>query len=552
MAELFIRSESTGRAWKVWPAPEALEPGSVQEAASYLFELKGSGSSAADLLIDDVKLEGLRTTVADTALWRWSPGFHAGVVQAELRVPGNLPRRFELVTDPDLRKLTRDDFDTMVREILSDTFALFSLSAFRKGIAQGSGANKPPAIARLEFLRSRMSELENAVAAIAANPRRHLTAEEVAVPYHRAVRATAPEILRSFRSGNVRRESGTPSRLPGLLKGHLPAQVLIRKRRSSVDIAEHRQILGSLRSWSAWLASAADTMQRAIPQAELSDRGSLASWAARCKVLARRLEGMAAAPAWEDVTQPTAKLALTAIFRNDPLYRRFYRIARDMNLGLAAVFGDFLNMPIARTYDLYELWCFLRLVRAAAERWRDEDINLGALFVKDASSGVTIASGSVSVSIGEKWELLFQKHYREYWTTDDRRGSFSRTMAPDIALTRKPPAGRQKQRLIVLDAKYRVEQGLNDALSSIHMYRDALVQELPSGKTKGIVAAAYLLTPYVPELGETFQQTGMPSRLFHPAYRSSFRFGAAMLRPGMSTLEIIAALDAIIQDAKLK
>ena len=60
---------------------------------------------------------------------------------------------------------------------------------------------------------------------------------------------------------------------------------------------------------------------------------------------------------------------LSALFRRDPAYRRFYRLWQDMNLGLAAVFGDFLQMPLARTYDLYELWCFLRLARAAAEEY---------------------------------------------------------------------------------------------------------------------------------------------------------------------------------------
>lgn len=184
--------------------------------------------------------------------------------------------------------------------------------------------------------------------------------------------------------------------------------------------------------------------------------------------------------------------------------------------------------------------------------YRDGDINLGTLFVKRAGGGVAIASGSVSVSIGNNWELLFQKQYQEFWATDDRRGSFSRTMTPDIVLRRMPSGERRNHRLIILDAKYRVENGLNDALSSIHTYRDALVQELPTGETKGIVAAAYLLTPYVPEFGSTFQQTGMPSRLFHPVYRSSFRFGAVMLRPGMSTSEIIAALESVILDAGAK
>ena len=96
-----------------------------------------------------------------------------------------------VVTDPDLRKLTRADFDSMVREILEDTSALFSLSSFRRGIARGSG-RRPPAIARLEFLRSRINELQRVVGAIVRNPRHRLTAEEVSVPYHRATRVTVP------------------------------------------------------------------------------------------------------------------------------------------------------------------------------------------------------------------------------------------------------------------------------------------------------------------------------------------------------------------------
>jgi hypothetical protein len=62
-------------------------------------------------------------------------------------------------------------------------------------------------------------------------------------------------------------------------------------------------------------------------------------------------------------------LVLSALFRNDPAYRRFYHIWQDMNLGIAAVFGDFLSLPLARTFELYELWCFLRLVRAGVEEF---------------------------------------------------------------------------------------------------------------------------------------------------------------------------------------
>jgi hypothetical protein len=119
---LLLRDESSGTAWRVWPDADLVPAGSVHETGSYLFELHDAGTDdgEAGLLVDEVLLEGLRPAGRAVARWRWSPGFHAGIVEVELRLPGHAPRRFEVVTDPDLRKLTRDDFDGMVREILED------------------------------------------------------------------------------------------------------------------------------------------------------------------------------------------------------------------------------------------------------------------------------------------------------------------------------------------------------------------------------------------------------------------------------------------------
>lgn len=548
MTALFIRAEGGGPEWQVWPAPEAVPPGMVREGASYLFELRDSDDAlAADLLIDDVPAEALRSRHPRVARWRWQPGFHAGMVEAALRVPGAGTRRFEITTDPDLRKLTRDDFDAMVREVLEDTFALFSLSAFRKGIARQQ-RNRPPPLARLEFLRSRADAIVNTIASIARAPRHFLRAEEVTVPAHRASRATGPEIIKSFRSGVIRTETVKPSRLPTALRGRLPAQITLRQRRNSVDIPEHRQIKACLKSWASWLNGIADRLTKVSVQDDPEIVTSAGSWAVRARHIARRLNDAAGTGFMSEVSEAPALLRMSSLFRNDPVYQRFYRLWQDMNLGLAALFGDFLNMPLARTYELYELWCFLRLLRAAAEEYGPAGVDLSNLFLSDAAGGVTISAGSIVVPIGGDRVLCFQRQYREYWVEPEGAGSFSRTMVPDVVLA-GTGLGSACRRVIVLDAKYRINDGLNDALNSIHTYRDALVREAESGLPEGIITAAYLLTPHVPTLKEDFKETPVPGRLFHPQYRQKFHFGAVTLRPGMTADDLRACLRAIVADA---
>jgi hypothetical protein len=469
-------------------------------------------------------------------------------ISRALWVPGNASQRFEIITDPDRRKLARGEFDVMVQEILADTFALFSLSGFRKGVARGFG-DKPPAIARLEFLRSRIDELEAIVAVIVRSPCRRLAAEEAIVPYHRASRSTGPEILRSFRSGRILQEHSKPSRLPPPLKGFLPEQIRARRRLSSLDLPEHRQMGACLRFWAGWLNAAAENIERSSAAVDTEFRRSSAAWARRCRRLARRVGVLAETAPFAEAGEAPAHLVLSAVYRNDPSYRRFYRLWQDMNLGIASVFGDYLNLPLARTFELYELWCFLRLVRAGAEQFGPAGVEIKDLFITGVAGGVTLASSAVTVTVGNGLKLCFQKQYREFWIEADGRGSYSRTMVPDVVAAIESSVPGDTDRIVVLDAKYRIEDGLNDALNSIHTYQDALVREVESGKIEGIVSAAYLLSPTLPKLNATYRDTSLPGRLFHPEYRTRFRFGAVTLRPGMSSTDIGAALRVVIADS---
>lgn len=549
MAVLSIQNERADQSWQVWPDAEPIPPGAIRETGRYLFQLDDAEDAAdADLLINDLPLEALRCREPRRARWRWSPGFHAGTVDAELRLSGAGIRRFEIVTDPDLRKLTRADFDLMVREILKDTFGLFSLSGFRKSVAKGTG-QRPPAIARLEFLRSRIEEIEGAIQAIVRRPRCKLTLDEATVPYHQAIRATGPEVLRSLRSGRILTEKRSPSRLPSALAGFLPERIRVQRRRNSFDLPEHRQIAACLRSWADWLTSAAELLDRGGASKDPDINRERQAWAARSRRLSRRLRQLGDQPPFSECGAAPPRLMLSSMFRCDPIYLRFFRLYQDMNMGIAAVFGDFLGMPLARTFELYELWCFLRLVRAAVEEYGSEGLNVGTLFINEPGGAVTIAAGAVTVPVGGGWKLCFQRQYREFWLEPNGHGSFSRTMTPDVVMQNGSAGADAEARLIVLDAKYRIDEGLNAALNSIHTYRDALVREADSGDVKGIVTAAYLLAPNLMDIAPDYRDTSLPGRLFHPEYRKNFRFGAVTLRPGMTASGLQDALRTIVANA---
>lgn len=531
------------RAVRVWPEPEEAPAGLIQETQEHLFVLTGApDGSQADLLVDEVPLEALRAPRLNEAVWRWSPGFHAGAVECRLKLPTSA-HDFVVVTDPAERKLTREAFDLMVREILEDTFALFALGAFRTGVARGTG-QRPPPIARLEFLRSRIELVERIVKAIDARPRRILRAEDEIAPSWRAARATAPEVLKSFRSGRLDSETGTP-RLPPALRGLLPAVIRRKVRRSSLDIPAHRQMKASLEVWARWLEGAAQVLVAAVP-AEPDDSSASRLWAARSRRMARKLRALLALPLFEAVASDTPRPDASAIWRGDPQYRRFAAIHRDMSRGIANVFGDFLQMPLARTFDLYELWAYLRLVRAAVDRFGAEGVDVSGLF--QAGSGITLAAGQAIVRLpAAGFALCFQRRYREYWVEKDGRGSFSREMRPDVAIE---ALEGQPERLIVLDAKYRIGAALNDALASAHMYHDALVSSGTESSIRRIVGASYLISPDSYATPAEWQATPMPGRLFHPAYRSKFRFGAVTLAPGMDATEIRLSLETILDDAR--
>ena len=515
MEALYLTPSGSDVAYRVWPSPEPVPEGAVQEARDHVLELRdAAGADRAELAVEGVTLQPLRSRSPDSARWVWSPGFNAGVAEAELRIRGRTVA-VELVTDPAAGKASREAFDGMVGDILSDTLALLSAGGHRAGLAKGVGS-RPPPLARLEYLRSRAERIAAAVRAIDASPRRTLVAETEAIPYWRAKAATGTEIARSLSTSRLLRDMNKPSILPESLRGHLPAKIRKTVRRSSLDIPEHRAIKACLRHWGQWLSDAAALLAAAPPE---SRKGGAA---ARMRAAGRTLTTLLSLPLFDGVGDAAPRPEATPLFRHEPRYREFMRLHEEMTLGVSPVFGDFLDLPLARTHELYELWAYLRLVRAAADM-EGGPVDVSRLF-KVSSGGVEIAREQIAAKAG-RITVAFQRSFGECWRHPAGIGSTSRIMVPDIVV-----AVDGAERMVAIDAKYRIDGGVADAMTSAHTYRDAIVVS-DKGGIRPLLAGSFLLSPQrVAEAGD-WKAAGSPARFFHAAYRAEYGIGAFSLPP---------------------
>jgi hypothetical protein len=405
----------------------------------------------------------------------------------------------------------------------------------------------------LEFLRSRIEKLEEIIASIDRNALRSLSSRAVWVRPHQARTVSGRELYRSMRSTQLLRLNN--DELAPRLRGFIPAKFLKDVKVRSLDTIENRDIKSALKRWAEWLQGTAGKFgaESRKPKIDVSRKRILKKWESRCTALADRLSKLLLLPMFEGVHESTLPMKLTEVYKREARYRNFFQIAKDFELGITNIFGDFLDVPLAKTFELYELWCFLRILRASRSLFKLNDFDPTDLFRGAFNgAGMTLARGAVTIKLGEGRVLSFQRHYREFWIEPDRRGSFTRRLKPDLSLELATRDSRART-LIILDAKYRIDNNLDDAISSLHTYRDALLQDQGvESPLERIVTGAYLLTPHFNTETRPWMEIESRNRLFHPEYRRAFRFGASTLMPGMSLKDIETALSQILADVGLE
>jgi len=168
-------------------------------------------------------------------------------------------------------------------------------------------------------------------------------------------------------------------------------------------------------------------------------------------------------------------------------YRDFLQIYLILNRGLDITDSDIFKMDIKQISELYEYWCYLKIIQLIAEQ-KDLTIDLRDL--------IKLKSGRFSVSLqkGKKSEVAFfdektgdsiRAYYnRAFPRTETKPITYSQL--PDYTIKFKK-SGFNTPFWYLFDAKYRFEEkdtdsSFNvpkDAIGQLHRYRDSILHSEP-------------------------------------------------------------------------
>lgn len=502
-----LRWRETGDAEREWapllPAPA--DNSGFHETRRYQISKPFLG---AVLFVDD---EPLAADPADSTSWIWEPGFYAGPVTCELTDSSGEPRAlFRLDVAPDARKLGRDEFGAMIRELLELDPALVIGNEPATTITGELGESEDPWVA---FARLRLygPAAAAAIEAIRARPRMALRMRRELAPLRntrRVDRQTAVALRQS------------PAALKAIVNGDCDAggaeRLDVPRIEETLDSAANRAILALIQSLLRRTREVFALLDAKVrdEQESQTETGLANRWPRRRKALesiADRLTRLRRQSPWTEVTRAELSAAGLNAVAADPVYSRAWSLGwralrRGMESGEA---GD--PMWISPTWEIYERWCFVRLARLLREflpnwQWRRDD------------RAWTANDG------GRRIRLELQPTFRAGPTYREWRWSLSKQREPDLLLTVEKG---ESISFLVLDAKYRATRtNVLDAMESAHIYRDSL----RIGEERA--AAALLL---IPAGGGAKWLEEVPFQMAHRVGVHVFNQGAEVALPALVT-----------------
>ena len=390
----------------------------------------------------------------------------------------------------------KEDYQDMLQDI-SNEIAAAVLDFMRNTYHEfsiGSTQNTVPALF-FEIIKRIFDKFQNAANTIISSPHHKLYVEHPIVPAHK---------VKKIDNQTIKWLQKHPEHVVPMYVGYSAVKAPAVKKQITYNTLENQFAKFILKSTVKKLKDFRDRYTRSTRKPEDAVLNSVDSMTAALNKLINTTF-------LREVDDYRATQSMSLVFEMAPGYRELYKYYLMMQRGLS-VHGDVFRMSHKDTAQLYEYWCFIKLVTLMKRNYRLASSDV----IKVDNTGVTI-----SLVKGKKSEVKFiNPRTGELITLSYNPGEQNTqtvNQKPDNVLTLEKKGSNVPYKY-VFDAKYRIENNPSDPfypdtkpgpkvsdINTMHRYRDSIVYESDTPSRfmfEKTMFGAYVLFPYDDPDGE--------------------------------------------------
>lgn len=390
----------------------------------------------------------------------------------------------------------KEDYQDMLQDIsneISGAVLDFMRNTYQE-FSIGCTQNTVPALF-FEIIKRIFDKFQNAANTIISSPHHKLYVEHPVVPAHK---------VKKIDNQTIKWLQKHPQNVVPMLAGYSAIKAPTVKKQITYNTIENQFTKFILKSTVKKLRDFRDRYTRSTRKPESAVLDSVDSMTA---VLNKFVNGSFL----REVDDYKATQSMSLVFEMAPGYRELYKYYLMMQRGLS-VHGDVFRMSLKDTAQLYEYWCFIKLVTLMKRNYHLASSDV----IKVDNTGVTI-----SLVKGKKSEVKFVNPRTGEMITlaynPGEQNTQTVNQKPDNVLTLEKK-GTDVPYMYVFDAKYRIENNPTDSfypdtkpgpkvddINTMHRYRDSIVYENTEASRfmfEKKMFGAYVLFPYDDPNGE--------------------------------------------------
>lgn len=384
----------------------------------------------------------------------------------------------------------KEDYQNMLQDIsneISGAVLDFMRNTYQE-FSLGATQNTIPALF-FGIIKRIFDQFRNAANTILASPHHKLYVEHPVVPAHK---------VRKVDNHTIKWLQKHPENVVSTANGYSAVKAPTVKKQITYNTVENQFTKFMLQSTVKKLKDFQDRYTRTTPKPEKAVLDGV-------QAMTGALNKLINTSFLREVDDYQATQSMSLVFEMAPGYRELYKYYLMMQKGLS-VHGDVFRMSLKDTAQLYEYWCFIKLVTIMKRSYRLASPDV----IKVDHTGVTI-----SLVKGKKSEVRFINPRTEEIITlaynPGEQNTQTVSQKPDNVLTLEKK-GTDVPYKYVFDAKYRIENNPADPfypdnkpgpkvddINAMHRYRDSIVYESDTPSRflfEKTMFGAYVLFPY--------------------------------------------------------